>query len=77
MHYEEACILSQIQSMGSLTVTLFKGDSAWNPTTTSGRPIYGPAKITYTRYADGGIHCQFDEIAVANNVGLSGTGAVL
>lgn len=69
MHYGESEILFQVQSMGSFTVTLVKGDSAWNPTTTSGRLIYGPAKIMYTRYVDGGIDCQIDEINLDYGVG--------
>lgn len=40
-----------------VTVTLTGEDSAWNPASTK-RVIYGPAKVTYTQHADGGVDAE-------------------
>lgn len=38
-----------------VTITLKAEDTAWDPSSTK-RLIHGPAKVTYTEYADGGVH---------------------
>lgn len=40
-------------------VVLDAGESADNPASTKG-PIYGPAIVTYDRYADGGIRVHVE-----------------
>lgn len=41
-------------SPGSYTIELGPGDSSWNPTTTKGHRIEGPARVSYRLYDDGG-----------------------
>jgi len=44
----------------SIAVELTTGEASWHPASTrsTGRYVYGPCRIVYTRHADGGIVAQ-------------------
>ena len=60
VHYEMMQVLAGLRENGQFSCTLRYGDTAWNPTTTSQRPLCGPAEITYRQYPDGGIDVEID-----------------
>lgn len=41
--------------------SLKKGDTAWNPSSTK-KLVYGPCKITYRRYGDGGYTATIEDL---------------
>lgn len=64
MHYKSTQIMlalgDQPESPASVVYDLKAEDTAWNPASTN-RLIQGPCRVTYTEYADGGIHAVEQE----------------
>lgn len=65
MHHSSTSIMlalgDQPQTPASIVLTLAEGDTAWNPASTRDL-IMGPVQVTYTEYADGGIHAVEKEL---------------
>jgi hypothetical protein len=71
MHHSQSDIMQRLTGKGltaravrqstdvAHVVTLARGDTAWNPSSTS-RQICGPAIVRYTRYPDGGVDARVD-----------------
>lgn len=56
MKFTSVMILAQLLVPGNtFSMRIKEDESAWDPTTTSGRSIHGPAIVHYTRHDDGGI----------------------
>lgn len=47
--------------VSELVLTLTQRDHAWNPASTS-RDIFGPAKVTYRQFRDGGYEAIVEDL---------------
>jgi hypothetical protein len=60
-HYPMDSTLAIMRAHGGRAVyTLEATDTAWDPTSTKGRTIRGPAVVTYTQHSDGGIDAKVE-----------------
>lgn len=64
MQYEYEAIRKALDAqrphgVGRITLYLTKGDTAWNPASTTNK-ILGPAEVLYEEFPDGGINAYID-----------------
>lgn len=72
MHHSSTNIMlalgDQPQAPATIVLNLGEGDTAWNPASTRDL-IQGPCQVTYTEYADGGVHAVERETPAAPRKG--------